>query len=169
MADPEQIYENLRAHFPCEGRVTWIGLRPDRTTPMTVVEEAEAGLIGGLVGDRYDARNGRRAVSFIDGAHLPLIALRMGRAHLDPALLRRNIVLEGINLLALKGTRFRVGEALFEYTVQAHPCNKMEQALGPGGWNAMRGHGGILGRVLEPGRIKVGDAVTFVALVPPVT
>lgn len=164
MADPEQIYEHLRAQFPHAGRVSWIGLRPDRTTPMQAVTAVEAGLVGGLVGDRYAAKNGRRAVSFIDGAHLPLIASRMGRVHLDPALLRRNIVVDGINLLALKGTRFRVGEALFEYTVRAHPCTKMEAALGPGGWNAMRGHGGVLGRVIEPGLIRVGDAVRFEAL-----
>lgn len=164
MADPEQIYEKLRAQFPRAGRVSWIGLRPDRTTPMQSVDQAEVGLVGGLVGDRYTAKNGRRAVSFIDGAHLPLIAARMGREHLTPALLRRNIVVDGINLLALKGTRFRVGEALFEYTVRAHPCTKMEDALGPGGWNAMRGHGGVLGRVIEPGVIRVGDAVTFESL-----
>lgn len=165
MSEAEQIFDRLRGHFPRAGRVTWIGLRPDRTTPMQVVDAAEAGLVGGLAGDRYAARNGRRAVSFIDAAHLPIIAARMGRDGLDPALLRRNIVVEGINLLALKGTRFRVGAALFEYTVPAHPCNKMEIALGPGGWNAMRGHGGILGRVIEPGRIAVGDAVQFEALV----
>lgn len=165
MSEPEHIYTALRGNLPHAGRVTWIGLRPDRTTPMRIVDQAVAGLTGGLEGDRYASKNGKRAVSFIDAGHLPLIAQRMGRDAVDPALLRRNIVVEGINLLALKGTRFRVGTALFEYTVPAHPCTKMETALGPGGWNAMRGHGGILGRVIEAGVIAVGDRVELVETV----
>lgn len=165
MSESEDLIPGLRGNLPRAGRVAWIGLRPDRTTPMQSVQSAEAGLAGGLAGDRYAAKNGRRAVSFIDGGHLPLIAARMGLEGVEPQTLRRNIVIEGINLLALKGTRFRVGEVLFEYTVPAHPCSKMEKALGPGGWNAMRGHGGILGRVIEAGTIRVGDAVVFEGLV----
>ena len=78
---------------------------------------------------------------------------------LDPALLRRNIVVAGLNLLALKGRRFRIGGALLEGSGPCEPCSRMEEALGPGGYNAMRGHGGITARVVEGGLIRVGDAV----------
>ena len=80
-------------------------------------------------------------------------------AVIDPGLLRRNVVVSGINLLALKDRTFRIGDAVLEMTGHCHPCSRMETNLGPGGYNAMRGHGGITARVIEPGTISTGDSV----------
>ena len=74
----------------------------------------------------------------------------------QPDLVRRNLVVEGINLLALKGRLVRIGEAVLEVTGECHPCSRMEQALGVGGYNAMRGQGGLTARVMVGGDAAAG-------------
>jgi len=148
----------LLATLPQTGRVTWIGVRPARRADMSPVDAVEAIAGQGLAGDHY-AHDGKRQVTLIQAEHLAAVAAFVGRPVLDPALLRRNIVVSGLNLLALKGRRFRTGGALFEATGPCEPCSRMEEALGPGGYNAMRGHGGITARVVAGGHIRVGDAV----------
>jgi MOSC domain-containing protein YiiM len=130
---------------------------------MTAVEAAQAEVGSGLVGDRFTGNaESKRQVTLIQAEHLRLLAELLGRDSIDPALVRRNIVVSGVNLLALQNARFNVGEALLEGTGGCHPCSRMEAALGPGGFNAMRGHGGVTARVLRPGRIRVGDEVRLV-------
>ncbi|MEG3193020.1 MOSC domain-containing protein [Lysobacter sp. D1-1-M9] len=153
----------LMANLPRCGRVDWIGLRPARGVPMVAVEAVVAELGGGLVGDRYKGGSGKRDVTLIQAEHLPVIAALSGHARVLPALLRRNLVVSGLPLIALKGRRFRIGEALLEGTDPCDPCSRMEQALGPGGYNAMRGMGGLCARILEGGTIRLGDAVTALA------
>ena len=66
----------------------------------------------------------------------------------------------GFNLAALRGREFRPGTALLKGTGPCAPCSRMEEALGQGGYAAMRGHGGITAEVLEPGEVAIGDALT---------
>lgn len=142
------------------GRVIWIGLRPARRAAMLAVEEAGFDPAQGLIGDHYSSRTGgARHVTLIQAEHFSAIASHLGRDALAPEQLRRNIVVAGINLAALKGRRFRLGSAVLEATGECHPCSRMEEVLGAGGYNAVRGHGGITARVVEGGRVGVGDAV----------
>lgn len=156
---PMPSMRELQNRFPGSGRVVWIGLRQARREPPTVIDEVRADPGEGLVGDHYSGRSGQRHVTLIDSAHLDAVAGYLGLDTVDPGLVRRNIVVSGLNLLALKEHRFRVGEALLEGTDPCHPCSRMEESLGTGGYNAMRGHGGICARVLEGGWIRLGDAV----------
>lgn len=154
--------ESLQELFntlPQTGRVRWIGLRPERKAPIVSVISVEAIAGKGLTGDRYNSKNGKRQVTLIQGEHLTAIASLLGRDQLEPELLRRNIVVTGINLIALKDKQFRIGGALLEYTGLCHPCSAMEATFGPGGYNAVRGHGGITARIIESGNIALGDSV----------
>jgi len=143
--------------LPQIGIIQWMGVRPEREAAMTVVNTVEARAGKGLTGDRYASKNGKRQVTLIQGEHLLAIASLLGRENIAPELLRRNIVVTGINLLALKDKQFKVGSALLEYTGLCHPCSAMETTFGAGGYNAVRGHGGITARILESGIIKIGD------------
>ncbi|MFA9460648.1 MOSC domain-containing protein [Thiohalorhabdus sp. Cl-TMA] len=160
MEEPTGItLEHLRSTFPRGGELVWIGIRPGRRTAMEAPEAVTAVAGSGLEGDRY-AASGKRQVTLIQAEHLPVIAALAGwESPLDPALLRRNLVVGGINLLALKDCRFRIGEAVLEGTGLCHPCSRMEEVLGPGGYNAVRGHGGLTARVLEGGGMRVADPV----------
>jgi MOSC domain-containing protein YiiM len=147
------------------GRVTWIGVRAERGAAMRELASATLITSHGVEGD-YSARGrggGKRQLTVMQAEHLDVIAKLVGRERVRAEELRRNVVVEGINLHALRLRRFRIGSALLEGTGYCEPCSKMERAFGVGGYNAVRGHGGILARVLEGALIQIGDEVDFEA------
>ncbi len=157
--NPDSPLARLMATLPRAGKVEWIGLRPARDEAMIATGTVEAIAGAGLVGDRYKGGSGKRGITLIQAEHLPAIAALAQRPDLTPALLRRNVVVSGIPLVALKQRRFRIGTAVFEGTEECDPCSRMEDALGQGGYNAMRGHGGLCARIVEGGTFGLGDAL----------
>lgn len=150
----------LKAILPQCGRVEWIGLSPHRRGTIQAVQAAEARLGTGLVGDHHASGGAsKREVTLIQAEHLPVIAALSSHGAVPPEWLRRNIVVAGIPLAALKDRTFRVGNVLLKCTGPCDPCSRMEEQLGPGGYNAMRGLGGITACVLEGGMIQIGDDV----------
>ena len=145
--------------FPHSGELVWIGLRPARLQSMQIVNEVFADQNSGLSGDRYQGSSGKRQVTLIQWEHLAVIQSIMKR-QITPELLRRNLVIKGINILALKNCNFSIGNALFQTTGLCHPCSRMEDVLGAGGYNALRGHGGVTARIISSGVIRVGDKLT---------
>ncbi len=160
MSSEAKIHARLRRNVPQSGRLEWIGLSPGKRMPIHVVEQAEVRVGTGLEGDRHARKPGsKRQVSLIQKEHLPVVAALMGVDSVDPELLRRNLVVSGVNLLALIGQRFWVGSALLEGVEPCEPCERMEEALGRGGFSAMEGHGGLIATVQVAGTIHVGDTV----------
>lgn len=160
--NPDSPLRALMETFPHAGRLEWIGLRPARRVPPLEVNHVEVIADHGLAGDRKAQRaGGKRQVTLIQREHLLAVAALLGRDAVDPALTRRNLVVSGINLLALHDEQFEIGGVRFEGTGLCEPCSRMEENLGVGGYNAMRGHGGITARVLGGGVITLGDAVRY--------
>jgi len=145
------------ARWARPGVVEWIGVRPARGVAMRSLDTAEV-TEDGLSGDR--SRPGKRAVTLIQAEHLHAIGSFLDVAPVLPEVLRRNIVVRGLNLAGLKGRAVQLGGAVLRLTVICAPCSQMERALGHGGYAAVRGHGGWCAEVLQPGVVSVGDAVT---------
>ena len=125
----------------------------------------------GLEGDRSAAKppsrpgGGKRQVTLIQAEHMPLIGLwtrprrRRRRPAAQPRRFRRQPA-RAASLFADQPLQVRLGpDVLIVVTGPCDPCSKMEALLGPGGYNAMRGHGGTTARVIHGGVISVGDAV----------
>jgi len=144
------------------GVLEWIGLRHERRGQLVEVNQVVAIEGAGLEGDHRTAKaNGSaRQVTIISREFIEQIMHFTGIAELHPGLLRRNLVVSGINLNALRHQRFEIGDALFEAGALCHPCSRMETALGKGGVAAMIGHGGLCCKILRGGTIALGDTVS---------
>ena len=163
--DGKSTVARLLATLPQTGTLDWIGQRPVRREPLVSVPEAEVRTDSHVLGDHARPKaGGKRQVTLIQQEHLAGVASYLGLdVPLDPARLRRNLVVSGLNLLALKNRQVRIGEeVILDITGECHPCSRMEEELGPGGYNAMRGHGGLTAHIAQGGIIRLGDVVRVV-------
>jgi len=154
--------KDLMSRQARSGQVVYISIRPERVTPPREVDAVYADADHGLEGDHYaGGADGKRQLTLINEEHIRAVASFVGEAQLDPGLLRRNIVVQGVNLLSLKDRKFSVGDAVLKMTGLCHPCSRMEENLGEGGYNAMRGHGGITATIVKSGWIRKGDKLVM--------
>lgn len=139
------------------GHIEWIGVRPAKKVEMVQLQKANI-KFNGLDQD-YRTNPGKRAITLVQWEHLPVIASIMGRSEVEPELLRRNIAVSGVNLLGLRKHTVQIGDAILKISGLCAPCSFMEKTLGHGGFNAVRGHGGVTAEVVQEGEIEMGSKV----------
>ena len=155
--------KKLLRSIPQIGKVDFISIRPERKMLPTTLEKINISIENGLEGDHYKGSSRKRQVTLIQAEHLKAVASLLQKDKIDPLLTRRNIVVSGVNILAFKNMQFQIGEdVILEMTGACHPCTQMETNFGEGGYNAMRGHGGITAKVIQGGEIKIGDKIKLV-------
>ncbi len=134
------------------GQLDAIQVRPAHRAPVVGVSEWD------LATDIDHGRSEKRAVTLIQAEHLPAVSQMLGRP-VDFAGTRRNLLVSGLNLSACPGRQLAIGEVVLELTVRCHPCRRMDETFGVGGFAALFGHGGWCARIVRSGVIRVGDTV----------
>lgn len=145
-------------------RLTHIYITPQGGGKMLAVTSASAGIGKGLEGDRYHA--GKGYWHPVESCQVTLISehdLQQANKRLPVPLEngehRRNLVISGLQTKALRGKRFRIGSALFEYHKPRPPCGYINQLTNENMTKALGLNSGVCLRVLESGVITVGDAL----------
>jgi MOSC domain-containing protein YiiM len=136
------------------GSVLGITLVLDRSGATRTVEAVDASAGGGLDGDYH------RDLTLIASEALEGLREDTG-IELSGEASRRNVLTRGIDLNALVGERFTVGEVEAVGVELAEPCTKLQRISGEKG--VLRGlvhRGGLRANVVGGGRIRVGDAVS---------
>jgi MOSC domain-containing protein YiiM len=135
------------------------------SSPMERVEEIRAAENGGLEGDRYKEGTGYWTsygdvceVTLIEGEDLDEIENEgLGVKNGEH---RRNIITRGVDLERLRGSRFRIGEAVLKYDRPRPPCKHIQDMTEPGMTRALKRRGGICARVVEGGLIRPRDEIS---------
>ena len=160
-----EILRELLGRSESQGRVDFIGIA--LASRGAIQERASVRIVTGGIADDHHCRpagHSKRQVTLIQAEHLQVVAAMLGRSSLDPTLLRRNIVVSGMNIAGLKYQTFQIGTAVLRGTGNCPPCSRMEENLGAGGYAAMLNHGGITAVVESEGVVTVGDTVAALGM-----
>jgi hypothetical protein len=156
------LWSSARASAPRRaGTVEAVVIAPAAEAPTIRVERATAHAGRGLEGDRYFDHRGTFSNRYGRGHHLTLIEAEvlddLGLPFEDA---RRNIVTRGIDLNALVGERFTIGEVECVGRRLCEPCAHLQRLTARAGTLRELIHkGGLRADVLTDGEIRAGSAI----------
>ncbi len=135
------------------------GMPPDQHS---MVEQDRIRCIAGrgIAEDRFlDYKEDYKGqITFFDWAVFERMRRDLSVPDCPPSAMRRNVLIEGIDLNSLIGRRFTLQGVAFEGIQECTPCYWMNNAVGDGAENYLRGHGGLRARILSDGALKRGHA-----------
>ena len=125
-----------------------------------IVEKDQVELVAGkgIVGDRFFEykEDYKGQITFFSDTTVKAVRDELGHSHVEPRMFRRNVILEGVDAEALIGKRFRIGELEFTGSCEAAPCFWMDQAVGEGTHEFLKGRGGLRARITGGGVLSSG-------------
>lgn len=133
-------------------------VRLNHKTPRVELVECVEGK--GIVGDRYFGykENFKGQLSLISLEAIRDIEKCLGISVENFAQFRRNAVVSGVDLNALVGRTFSVGDVKLYGTEQCKPCFWMDESIGEGANAALENRGGLRCHILSSGSIACGEA-----------
>jgi hypothetical protein len=144
------------------GVVEAILVAPAAEAPLVRVESAAAVAGRGLEGDRYGEGRGTFGGPSSDGVGYELTVVdadALDELGIPWERARRNVVTRGIELTALVGRRFRIGDVECVARRLAEPCAHLERVEGRGLVRPLVHRAGIRADILRGGTITVGDPI----------
>lgn len=132
-----------------------IHLGKDRVPELWAVDSVSAVAGKGLEGDRHFHADGAppgQALTLVEAEVVEEVGLRPGDT-------RRQVTVRDVDVNALVGKRFRVGEVECFGVELCEPCRHLEQMTRPGIIKLLTHRAGINADILVGGVIRVGDAV----------
>jgi hypothetical protein len=150
------------------GVVEALAIAPHAEAPMQLVGAVRALAGHGLEGDRYARGSGTFSprAGHRPGYELTLIAaevveeLTARDAALDFTSTRRNVLTRGLDVNALVGRDFRIGDVHCRGLRLAEPCAHLERLAGPGLLRPLIHRGGLRADILTDGDLEQGSPIT---------
>ena len=134
--------------------------QPPGTSPLIERERIECVAGKGLLGDRYfdHAEDYKGQITFFSAEVFERLCAHFGIREKPARVLRRNVIVSGVDLLSLIGCDFEIQGVQFRGTQHCAPCEWMDVAFAPGAKEFLKRNAGLRAKILSDGELRVGDA-----------